>query len=142
MCPNYRFKSITEQKRHVGMFHRRRKSQLKVARFDCVVCQKQITSLASLNRHKVKKGHNARKNAALDEPAKKWRKTKQRTINDMLRQNQGCAGNDAESDSDEEIPCPAASCKINSLDNVVINWIGCESCDCDYNTLAISAKDI
>ena len=77
------------------------------------------------------KGHNALKTAALvgnsETPKKRRRKTKQRTINEMLRQHKSQA--DLEDDSDEETPCSAANCRINSLDNVAINWISCESCD-------------
>ena len=66
ICYSYKFqKSKTEQKRHVGMFHRRAKSAYKEPDFECLVCKKQFTSLAILNRHKTKEGHNVRKTAAL-----------------------------------------------------------------------------
>jgi len=59
----------------------------------------------------------------------------------MLRQNQACADNDDEIDSDVETPCSAPSCKINSIDNVVINWIGCESCDRWYHLVCVGLGD-
>ena len=78
------------------------------------MCKKQFTSLASLNRHKTKEGHNARKTAALvgssQPPKKRRRKIKQRTINEMLRQYQSQVDLDDDIDSDEETPCSAANC--------------------------------
>ena len=133
MCYSYKFKSKTEQKRHVGIFHSRAKSAYKEPDFECLVCKKQFTSLASLNRHKSKDEHNAHKTAALvsssEPPKKQRRKTKQHTINEMLRQHQSHVDLEDDIDSDEETPCSAANCQINSLDNVVINWVSCKSCD-------------
>ena len=101
--------------------------------------------MASLNRHKTKEGHNARKTAALvgsSKPPKKGRrKTKQRTINEMLRQHQSHVDLEDDIDSDEETPCSAANCRINSLDNVVINWVSYESCDRWYHLVCIDLAD-
>ena len=105
------------------MFHRRAKSAWKEPDFECLVCKKKFTSLASLNRHKTKEGRNARKTAALvgssEPPKKRRRKTKQRTINKVLRQRQSQVDLEDDIDSDEETPCSAANCRINSLDNLV-----------------------
>ena len=96
------------------MFHHRAKPAYKEADFECLVYKKQFTSLESLNRHKTKEGHNARKTAALvgsSEPPKKWRrKTKQRTIHDMLCQHQSQGDLEVDIDSDEETPCSAVNC--------------------------------
>ena len=74
------------------MFHRRAKFAYKEPDFKCLVCKKQFTGLASLNRNKTKELHNAHKTAALignsEPPKKRRRKTKQRTINEVLRQHQ------------------------------------------------------
>ena len=74
------------------MFHRCAKFAYKEPDFKCLVCKKQFTGLASLNRHKTKEGHNPHKTAALvgssEPPKKRRRKTKQRTINEILRQHQ------------------------------------------------------
>ena len=48
-CYSYKFKSKTEQKTHVRMFHRLAKSAYKEPHFECLMCRKQFTSLASLN---------------------------------------------------------------------------------------------
>ena len=145
MCYSYKFKSKTEQKRHVGMFHRCSKSAYKEPDFECLVCKKQLTSLESLNRHKTKEGYNARKTAALvsssEPPKKRRRKTKQRTINEMLRQHQSQVDLKDDVDSNEETPCSAANCRINSLDNVVINWVSCELCDRWYHSFCIDLAD-
>ena len=105
------------------MFHRHAKSTCKEPDFECLVCKKKFTSLASLNRHKTKEGRNACKTAALvgsSEPTKKQRrKIKQRTINEVLRQHQTQVDLEDDIDSDEETPCSAANRRINSLDNLV-----------------------
>ena len=114
MCHSYKFKSKTEQKKHVGMFHRRAKSAYNEPDFECLVCKKQFTSLASLNRHKTKEGHNGDKTTAVvgssEQPKNQQRKTKQRTINKMLRQHKIQVGLEDDIDSKEETPCPAANC--------------------------------
>ena len=92
MCHSYNFKSKTEQKKHVRMFHRRAKSAYNESDFEYLVCKKEFTSLASLNRRKTKEGHNADKTAAVvgssEQPKNQQRKTKQRTINKILCQHQ------------------------------------------------------
>ena len=114
MCHSYKFKSKTEQKKHVGMFHRRAKSAYNEPDFECLVCKKQFSSLASLNGHKTKEGHNGDKTAAVvgssEQPKNQQRKTKQRTINKILRQHQIQVGLEDDIDSKEETPCPAANC--------------------------------
>ena len=47
ICYSYKFKSKTEPKKHVGMIHCRAKSTYKDPDFECLVCKKQFTSLAS-----------------------------------------------------------------------------------------------
>ena len=127
------------------MFHRRAKSAYKEPDFECLVCKKQFTSLASLNGHKTKEGHTAYKTAALigssEPPKKRRRKTKQRTINEMLHQHQSQIDLEDDIDSDEETPCSAANCRINSLDNVVINWVSYELCDRWYHSVCIDLAD-
>ena len=75
------------------------------------MCKKQFTSLASLNRHKTKEGHNAHKTAALvgsiEPPKKRRRKTKQCTINEMLRQHQSQVDLENDIDSEAVKKCPA-----------------------------------
>ena len=74
------------------MFHRRAKSAYNESDFECLVCKKQFTSLASLNQYKTKEGHNADKTAGVvgssEQPKNQQRKTKQRTINKILCQHQ------------------------------------------------------
>ena len=94
---------------------------------------------------KTKGEHNARKTAALvgsSEPPKKRRQqTKQRTINEILRQHQSQVDLEDGIDSDEETPWSAANCRINSLDNIVINWFSCESCNRWYHSVSIDLAD-
>ena len=105
------------------MFYRRAKSACKEPDFESLVCEKKFTSLASLNRPKIKEGRNALKTASLvgssEPPKKRWRKTKQRTINKVLRQHQSQVDLEGDINSNEETPCFAANCRINSLDNLV-----------------------
>ena len=79
---------------------------------------------------KTKGGHNARKTAALvgssEPPKKRRRKTKQLTINEMLRQHQSQVDLEDDINSDEETSWIAANCRFNSFNNVVINWISYE----------------
>ena len=145
MYCSYKFKSKTEQKRHVGLFHSRAKSAYKEPDFECLMCKKQFTSLASLNRLKTEEGHNARKTTALvgsSEPPKKRRgQTEQRTINEMLRQHQSQVDLEDDIYSDEETPCSAANCRTNSFNNVEINWVSCESCDRWYHSVSSNLAD-
>ena len=93
----------------------------------------------------MKKGHNARKTAGLvgssEPPKKRRRNTKQCTINEMLRQHQSQVDLEDDIDSDEETPYSAANCQINCFDNVVINWVSCESCDWWYHSVCIDIAD-
>ena len=145
MCYSYKFKLKTEQKRHVRMFHSRANSTYKEPDFECLVCKKQFTSLASLNWHKTKEGHNAHKTAALvgssELPKKLWRKTKQRTINKMLSQHQSQVDLENDIDSNKEMLCSAANCRIKFLDIVVINWVSCESYVRWHHSVCIDLAD-
>ena len=53
----------------------------------------------------------------------KRRKTKQRTPNEALRQVES-----ENSDEEEDAECAAIKCIISTLENVVIEWVSCESC--------------
>ena len=126
-CPNYSFSSKIEKERHIGMFHRRVKTSYKEPTFKCSTCSSTFSSQAILNHHKLK-WHNKQEIATASTPKKKHqRKTKQRTINEMLRSDQNNT-NDGNSD-EEENACSSTNCQINSGNSVVINWVGCESCD-------------
>ena len=127
------------------MFHHCAKSSCKDPDFECLVYKKQFTWSQSLNWHKAKEGYNARKTVALvgssEPPKKRRRKTKQRNINEMLRQHQSQVDHEDDFDSDEETPCSVPNCWINSLDNVGINCISCESCDRWYHSVCIGLAD-
>ena len=98
----------------------------------CSTWSSTFSSQPTLNRHKLKEGHNKREIATASTPKKKrQRKTKQRKINEMLRTHQS---NSNDGNSDEEClffqnVCSSTNCQINLGNNPVINWIGCESCD-------------
>ena len=70
-CPNYSFSSKTEKERHIGMFHRRVKTSYKEPTFKCSTCSSTFRSPATLNRHKLKEGHNKREIATASTPKKK-----------------------------------------------------------------------
>ena len=59
----------------------------------------------------------------------------------MLRQHQSQVDLENDIISDEETPCSAANCRINSLENVVINWISYESCDRWYHSVCTDLVD-
>ena len=52
----------------------------------------------------------------------KRRKTKQRTLNEALRQVK------SENSDEEDVERAAIECIISTLENVVIEWVSCESC--------------
>ena len=53
----------------------------------------------------------------------KRQKTKQRTLNEALRQVES-----ENSDEEEDVERAAIECIISALENVVIEWVSCESC--------------
>ena len=59
----------------------------------------------------------------------------------MLRQHQSQVDLEGNIISDEETPCSAANCRINSFENVVINWISYESCDRWYHSVCTDLVD-
>ena len=144
-CPTYCFKSKTGKERHISMFHRRQKTTYVEANVDCVVCGKIFTSVASLNRHKNIAKHTTRETGIrkrsapvveTNQPAKK-RKTKPRTINDMLRQ----MSRSVVERTDEDDLCSADSCIIGSLKDPVITWLGCEKCKSWYHSVCVDLGD-
>ena len=52
----------------------------------------------------------------------KRRKTKQRTLNEALRQVK------SENSDEEDVERAAIECIISTLENAVIEWVSCESC--------------
>ena len=86
----YHFKSKTAAERHKGMFHRWQKEKTNTpAIFKCDVCGALCQSLSTLNRHKKTKNHTKRSRKSEAASIQKTtssekRKTKQRTINDLL----------------------------------------------------------
>ena len=62
-----------------------------------------------------------------DHYQKKWKKLKgekqNRTLNEALRQVES-----ENSDKEEDMECAAIECIISTLENIVIEWILCESC--------------
>ena len=91
-CPEYHFKLKTEKKRHISVFHRRRKTPASNNKsHHCNVCGKKFNSLSTLNRHKLNSSHNKRKQP---EPSNEKQKVtkRQRTINNMLREMRDISG--------------------------------------------------
>ena len=113
------------------MFHRRQKTAFCEAEFDCPECVKLFTSKSALNRHKKKENHRAKK----QDPPKKKQKTKQRTINDMLRQHASAQNEDDVNQQNE--PCQSANCIIDEGTDAVILWISCEKCGSWYHNVCI-----
>ena len=73
-----------------------------------------------------------------DEPPQKRKcKTKQCTINEMLRDHQDRV---EVNESDSEA-CSATNCQINQSRNAVINWICCEECDRWYHSVCVGLED-
>ena len=113
------------------MFHRRQKTAFCEAEFDCPECVKLFTSKSALNRHKKKENHRAKK----QDPPKKKQKTKQRTINDMLRQHASAQNEDDVNQQNE--PCQSVNCIIDEGTDAVILWISCEKCGSWYHNVCI-----
>ena len=63
----------------------------------------------------------------------KRRKTKQGTPNEALRQVES-----ENSDEEEDAECAAIKCIISTLENVVIEWVSCESCRKWYHSKCVS----
>ena len=106
----------------------------------CSTCSSTFSSQATLYHHKLKKGHNKHEIATASTPKKKrQRKTKQCTINEMLRSHQNNT-NDGNSD-EEENACSSTNCQINSANNAVINWVGCESCGLWFHSMCVGLGD-
>ena len=59
----------------------------------------------------------------------------------MLRQHQNQVDLEDDIDSNLETPCSAANCRINSLNNVVVNRVSCESCDRWYHSVSMGLPD-
>ena len=73
-----------------------------------------------------------------DEPPQKRKcKTKQCTINEMLRDHQDRV---EVNESDSEA-CSATNCQINLSRNAVINCICCEECDRWYHSVCVGLED-
>ena len=112
-CLNYSFSSKTEKERHIGMFHRRVKTSYKELTLKCSTCSSTFSTKATLSRQKLKEGHSKCEIATASTPKKKHqRKTKQRTINEMLHSHQNNT-NDGNSDM-EENASSSTNCQINS----------------------------
>ena len=114
------------------MFHRRQKDKENTpAIFKCDVCGALYQSLSTLNHHKKTKNHTKRfrKGEAASTQkttSSKKRKTKQRTINHLLRNVQTDAVNDDE--DKEEGDCAAPKCVVRDGEEISINWISCNIC--------------
>lgn len=140
-CPNYHFKSKTERERHHSLFHRRQNVQQQRPRsFVCDVCEASFGSLSSLNRHKKEKKHTRRdqgkKRKNAEAPS---RKTKARTIQDMLRTIPMIESEDA--DNSEEEDCSAPECIINKITGENINWVECEICSKWYHIYCVTKDE-
>ena len=101
------------------MFHRRQKSA-HPKKDSCDTCGQMFSSMSCLNRFKKSSKHDTR---SLPKETKKAerRKTKQRTLNEALRQVKS-----ENSDEEEDTECAAIEHIISTLENVVIEWISCE----------------
>ena len=121
----YNFKSKTAAERHKGMFHRRQKDKANTPIiFKCDVCGALYQSLSTLNHHKKTKNHpkRSRKGEAASTQkttSSKKMKTKQQTINDLLRNVQTDAVNDDE--DEEEGDCAAPKCVVRDGEEISIN---------------------
>ena len=147
-CPSYYFKSKADVTRHTGMFHRRHQGTYVEASFSCVVCKRTFTNKASMNRHKKEEKHTHRelgetsggkRKASTDDsspaPAKKSKKTKQHTINDVLR---GMRKDCSHSESDQEDPpCGARSCLLEDDDEPAVVWVQCGRCSVWFHTYCV-----
>ena len=132
ICPNYWFLSKTEKARHKSLFHRRQKLQQPQPRnHSCDVCEASFSSLSSLNRHKKEKQHTRRDQRKRQQPndasSRKKRKTKARTIQDMMRANRDVTSSD--DDSDEE----ACSAPTYCIEEKIIPNISDSDQDADKN---------
>ena len=103
------------------MFHRRQK-RAHPKKDSCDTCGQMFSSTSCLNQLKKSSKHDTR---SLPKEMKKAerRKKKQRTLNEALRQVES-----ENSDKEEDMECAAIKCIISTLENIVIEWILCESC--------------
>ena len=111
------------------MFHRRQKEKenTSTAKLKCDVCGEMYNSLSSLNQHKQTKNHTKRSRIGEETSApKKKRKTKQMTINDLIRKVQGGAVDDEEDENENE--CAAIKCIIHDGEEECIHWLSCDVC--------------
>ena len=107
---------------HHSLFHRRQRVQQQKPRSSvCNVCEASFRRLSSLNRHNKKKKHTRRdqgiKRKIAETPS---RRTKARTILDMLRANAMIEGED-DADNHQEEDCSAPECIINKITVKSIN---------------------
>ena len=127
ICSSYHFKSKTEMARHRSLFHRRQKNRgARPKSFQCDVCASTFTSLPSLNRHKKAEQHTTRVQGRKRKRETSVRKTKSRTIHDMLSSNQSASNAISEDEEDDE--CSAPKCNINRIGGAEISWVECEGC--------------
>ena len=124
----YHFKSKTMAQPHQGMFHSQQKEKKGTkAVIKCGVCEVTYQSCFTSNCHKKSKGHTkwVREDATSSKQKfLKKRKTKQRTINDLLRSAQSNAGNDK--DDDEEDHCAASKCIVTEGEDASITGTSCD----------------
>ena len=109
------------------MFHRGQK-KAHPEKISSGTCRQMFSSISCLNRHKKSAKHDSR---SLPKETKKVkrRKTKQRTLNEALRQVES-----ENSDEEEDTECAALECFISTLGNVAIEGVSCESCHKCYHS--------
>ena len=152
-CPSYHFKSETEKNRHMGIFHRRQKTTYHERSFSCNVCSAAFSSLTSLNRHKKNSKHAAREQPpakkqmqttiqSSEVPSNPPKKTKQRSIHDILRTTKVAQMRyESSSDDDEEEECGAPRCLVNNADITEVKWIECDTCAVWFHACCVGMAD-
>ena len=142
-CPNYCFKSKTEKARHKSVYHRRQNVQAKRPTINCDVCEASFGSLSSLNRHKKEKNHTKRDQGIKRKHSEAApRKTKARTIQDMLRANKGVEqDSDDDDDEEEEEECSASQCTIQEINDTNIYWVECEACSKWFHIFCVTQNE-
>ena len=141
----------TEKARHIGVFHQRRKNKVdKLKNHKCSVCKAAFSSLSSLNRHKKAENHTARaikrnRTENSQRPTKKPRRTRQRTLQDYLRQQEkATTSTNQETDDDDSLneECETNECLINDekLDGDIINctWLECIKCSSWFHAYCVN----
>ena len=153
-CPMHSFKPKTEKARHIKVVHRRRKNKVdKPKNHTCSVCEAAFSSLSSLNHHKKPEKHTAcavKRNLTENSqcPTKKPRKTRQRTLQDYLRQHEKATTstnqetNDDDDDDSLKKECEGNECLINDekLDGDIINctWLECIKCSSWFHAYCVN----